>query len=113
MYRLQLPATAIPFPLNRLINAAPQPVTGPVPDPDRSTPEQRGRYLVTMAACEDCHTPTDPQGQPIPGLGILPWRMEATADLRNLLAEGYLSLGQQVMLVETPRSFRGGLSFIF
>jgi hypothetical protein len=55
--------------------------------------------------------------QPIPGLGILPWRMEATADLRNLLAQGYLPLGvvggQQVVLVETPRSFRGGLSFIF
>ena len=55
--------------------------------------------------------------QTIPGLGMLPWRMEATADLRNLLAQGYLSLGtaggQQLMLVENPRSVRGGLSFIF
>jgi Carboxypeptidase regulatory-like domain len=55
--------------------------------------------------------------QTIPGLGMLPWRMEATADLRNMLAQGYLSLGiaggQQLMLVETPRSVRGGLSFIF
>jgi hypothetical protein len=54
--------------------------------------------------------------QPIPGLGMLPWRMEATADLRNLLAQGYLPLnvaGQSLLLVETPRSFRGGLSFIF
>jgi hypothetical protein len=55
--------------------------------------------------------------QPIPGLGILPWRMEATADLSNLLAQGYLPLGtvggQQLLLIETPRSFRGGLSFIF
>jgi hypothetical protein len=54
--------------------------------------------------------------QPIPS-GVLPWRMEATADLRNLLAQGYLPLGtiggQQVLLVETPRSVRGGLSFIF
>jgi hypothetical protein len=54
--------------------------------------------------------------QPIPGFG-LPWRMEATADLRNLLAQGYLPLnmtnGQHLLLVETPRSFRGGLSFIF
>jgi hypothetical protein len=43
--------------------------------------------------------------------------MEATADLRNMLAQGYLPLamvgGQRVLLVETPRSFRGGLSFIF
>jgi hypothetical protein len=55
--------------------------------------------------------------QPIPGLGGLPWRVEATADLRNLLAQGYLPLGvmggQSLLLVETPRSFRGGLSFIF
>ena len=48
---------------------------------------------------------------------MLPWRMEATADLRNMLAQGYASLntatGQKILLVETPRSFRGGLSFIF
>jgi hypothetical protein len=55
--------------------------------------------------------------QPIPGLGGLPWRMEATADLRNMLAQGYLPLtmsnGQQLLLVQSPRSFRGGVSFIF
>ena len=55
--------------------------------------------------------------QPIPVMGGLPWRMEATADLRNLLAQGYLPLafsdGRQVLLMQTPRSFRGGLSFIF
>jgi hypothetical protein len=55
--------------------------------------------------------------QLIPGLSMLPWRMEATADLRNMLAQGYLSLGvaggQQLLLVDTPRSVRGGLSFIF
>jgi len=55
--------------------------------------------------------------QPLPRIAMLPWRMEATADLRNLLAQGYLPLsmanGQRVLLVETPRSFRGGLSFIF
>jgi hypothetical protein len=55
--------------------------------------------------------------QPIPAMAGLPWRMEATADLRNLLAQGYLPLalsdGRQVLLMQTPRSFRGGLSFIF
>ena len=55
--------------------------------------------------------------QPIPALAGLPWRMEATADLRNLLAQGYLPLalsdGRQVLLMQTARSFRGGLSFIF
>lgn len=55
--------------------------------------------------------------QPLPRIAMLPWRMEATIDLRNLLAQGYLPLlmsnGQQAILVQTPRSFRGGLSFIF
>jgi len=52
--------------------------------------------------------------QPIPRLSK---RVEATADLRNMLAQGYLPLsiagGQRVLLMQTPRSVRGGLSFIF
>ena len=52
--------------------------------------------------------------QPIPGFGK---RIEATVDLRNMLAQGYLPLGmyngQGVMLVQYPRSLRGGLAFIF
>jgi hypothetical protein len=63
--------------------------------------------------------------RPMPGLNIcirqsLPGfarRVEATADLRNMLAQGYLPVGmvggQQLMLVETPRSVRGGLAFLF
>ena len=55
--------------------------------------------------------------QPIRAFSLLPVRMEASADLRNLLAEGYLpfsfSDGRQILLMHTPRSFRGGLSFIF
>jgi hypothetical protein len=43
--------------------------------------------------------------------------VELTADLRNLLAQGYLPLGtadgQRILLVETPRAFRGGVNFIF
>jgi hypothetical protein len=48
---------------------------------------------------------------------MLPWRMEAVAELRNLLAQGYLPIsvpgGQTLLLIETPRMLRGGLSFIF
>jgi hypothetical protein len=55
--------------------------------------------------------------QPIPTVFNLPWRMEATADLRNMLAQGYLPLsladGRRILLIQNPRSFRGGLSFIF
>ncbi len=55
--------------------------------------------------------------QPIPTFGFLPWRMEATADLQNLLAQGYLPItaadGRRLLLVQSPRAFRGGLAFIF
>jgi hypothetical protein len=51
--------------------------------------------------------------QPIPGLGK---RVEATAELRNILAQGYLGINTssgQLLLVDNPRSVRGGLAFIF
>lgn len=55
--------------------------------------------------------------QAIPVLTGLPWRMELTADLRNLLQQGYLPLstidGSRLVLMENPRMFRGGVSFIF
>jgi len=34
-----------------------KPLTAPVPEPDLSTPEKRGRYLVHVADCQGCHTP--------------------------------------------------------
>jgi hypothetical protein len=54
--------------------------------------------------------------QPLPAMLGMPGRMEATAELQNGLAQGYLPItqgGQQVMLVQSPRALRGGLSFIF
>jgi hypothetical protein len=55
--------------------------------------------------------------QPIPSIPWLPWRMEASAELRNMLAQGYLPVnmpnGSQMLLVNTPRSIRGGLAFVF
>ena len=54
--------------------------------------------------------------QPLPALPGMPGRIEATADLRNMLAQGYLPLsagGASAMLVNAPRTLRGGLNFIF
>lgn len=54
--------------------------------------------------------------QPLPAFPGMPGRLEATAELRNGLAQGYLPVSQgvqQVLLIQTPRSLRGGLSFIF
>ena len=65
--RNPLPATNVPFPLNRLINGVPEPVTAPV-KADLSTPEKRGHYITQLAVCADCHTPVDGQGNPVPGM---------------------------------------------
>jgi len=55
--------------------------------------------------------------QPIPAFPGLPGRLEATGDLRNLLAQGYLPLSspqaRRIYLIHTPRSVRGGLAFVF
>jgi len=55
--------------------------------------------------------------QPLPHVGVLSGRLEAMAELRNLLAQGYLPLstadGRKVYLIQSPRALRGGLSFIF
>ena len=55
--------------------------------------------------------------QPLPSLVVLPGRVEALADFRNLLAQGYVPIitadGERLLLVQNYRSFRGGFSFIF
>lgn len=55
--------------------------------------------------------------QPFPYPGSFLGRFEASADLRNLLAQGYLPIdtadGGRLLLIQSPRAVRGGLSFIF
>jgi len=55
--------------------------------------------------------------QPLPLWGGLPGRIEATAEFRNLLAQGYLPISladsRRLVLSHSPRAVRGGLSFIF
>lgn len=55
--------------------------------------------------------------QPIPSFGMWSGRVEAVAELRNLLEQGYLPLtdsdGRRVVLLPSPRTVRGGLAFIF
>lgn len=53
--------------------------------------------------------------QPLPTF-LLPGKLEALADFRNLLAEGYVPVGTRdgrVILVPSFRSFRGGFSIQF
>ena len=45
--RKQRAPTQLIFPVKYLIRTVPQPLDAPVPDPDLSTPEKRGKYLAT------------------------------------------------------------------
>jgi hypothetical protein len=55
--------------------------------------------------------------QPIPMALGLGGRLEATAEIRNILAQGYQPItmgdGRRFQLVHSPRALRGGLAFIF
>ncbi len=82
------PQTELIFPVKYLIRNVPDPVDEPVPQPDLSTPEKRGKYLVTIAGCTDCHTPQDAHGQPLPGMDFAggfildgPWGRVASANI--------------------------------
>ena len=93
-----------------------------------------GTHIVTSYGWTDFHalmpvhiSLTDTQNQdeglnvmirqPLPHLTGLRGRIEATAEMRNALAQGYLPLyngpGGRTMLTNQPRAFRGGLSFLF
>jgi len=55
--------------------------------------------------------------QPLPQTSYLPGRFEATAELRNLLAQGYFPMrladGRRLFLIQSARSFRGSVNFVF
>ena len=84
----QQPTTELIFPVRYLIRNVPEPLDAPVPEPDVSTPEKHGKYLVTIAGCADCHTPQDSHGQPLPGMDFAggfildgPWGRVASANI--------------------------------
>ena len=54
-------------PLNFIVRTIPRPAAFT----RRPSPDDRvkyGEYMVTMAACAECHTPRDDRGQPLPGM---------------------------------------------
>ena len=66
--RNTVPTRSLPGPLEYIVKTMPKPLTTPQPSHQASTPEERGKYLATIAECKSCHTPTDDQGIPLPGL---------------------------------------------
>ena len=55
------------FPVNFFVKFVPQPLTGPVPEPDRHDSVAYGKYLTTVGGCLMCHTPMDEKGRRIEG----------------------------------------------
>ena len=86
--RNPLPKTEIIFPVKYIMRNGPRPITGSVDSPDISDPVKRGRFLVNLTGCTDCHTPVDNHHVPIPGLDFsggqvlhTPWGAVASANL--------------------------------
>jgi mono/diheme cytochrome c family protein len=103
-----LPKTEITFPEKYLIRSVPQPITQPVPQPHLSNPVERGKYLVTLAACSDCHTP-QAKGQDIPGMefagGVIlegPWGKVASANITP--APSGISYYDKSLFIQTLRT---------
>jgi mono/diheme cytochrome c family protein len=55
-------------PMNQIVKTMPAPYN-PQPKPSASDTIAYGEYLITTAACADCHTPRE-QGQPIPSMQL-------------------------------------------
>jgi mono/diheme cytochrome c family protein len=61
-----VPESTLHFPLNLIVRTIPAPAN-PQPVPPLSDTLAYGEYLVTIASCADCHTPSK-EGKPVPGM---------------------------------------------
>jgi mono/diheme cytochrome c family protein len=68
--RYAKPAKSLDVPLNFVEKFVPQPLTAPVPEPNRADSVAYGKYLVSVAACAECHTPKDDKGNSLPGMDL-------------------------------------------
>jgi len=66
--RYERPKKALNVPLNFIEKFIPQPLPGPVANVDPKNHLEYGKYLVSVAACAECHTPKDDKGNALPGM---------------------------------------------
>ncbi len=55
--RNEMPKTEVAFPVSMFVKSAPRPVEGKITAPKPGDGDRYGEYLVTLASCEECHTP--------------------------------------------------------
>ena len=86
--------TALDFPVGMMIRTVPQPLDGP---PAGLPPGgvERGRALLKIMLCGECHTPRDDRGNPIPGRELAggtpsrgPWGVVYAANITSHPAAG-------------------------
>jgi len=63
--RREVPARKLPLFLGIEVKFQPKPIVEEVPDPPAKDSVARGKYLTTIAGCNQCHTPVDEEGKPI------------------------------------------------
>jgi mono/diheme cytochrome c family protein len=63
-----VPEHQLDAPLNIIVHTIPKDAPDFPKPVDRKDKVAYGKYLVTMAGCEHCHTPVDDHHQPLPGM---------------------------------------------
>ena len=80
--------TEIIVPVRWILKTMTKPLTAPVPEPDQSTPEKRGKHLAELGECRECHTPVNERHEPLPGLDFAggqefrgPWGLTRSSNI--------------------------------
>ncbi|HVO76140.1 MAG TPA: c-type cytochrome [Ignavibacteriaceae bacterium] len=64
-----VPDKDLNFPLNFIVKTLPIQTYKPPKPVDKTNSPAYGKYLVTIASCEECHTPSK-EGEPVPGMNF-------------------------------------------
>jgi mono/diheme cytochrome c family protein len=104
--------TALDFPVGMMIRMVPQPLDGP-PVGVPASGVERGRALLKILMCGECHTPRDGRGNPLPGKDLVggspftgPWGVVYAANITSHPAAGIGAFSDD----DLRRVFREGKS---
>lgn len=103
-----VPKRELNFPLNYIVRTIPSPyVEKNMP---QNTSEEKGKYLVTIADCGDCHTPME-KGEPIEGMDFaggnkykLPWGEVTSANITPDSENGIGSWSKEAFIARFKQS---------
>ncbi|MBI2889400.1 MAG: cytochrome C [Nitrospirae bacterium] len=105
----EVPKRELNFPLKYVARTLPRPYE-PAPPPNPSDTVARGKYLVIIASCADCHTPMNDRGQPLPGMYMaggneseLPWGTLRAANITPDVETGIGRVPREVFI----KQFKG------